>query len=95
MGLFVYTCPSVAKLYIDCLGLPLIEGIEQQITRSGVPIRYAASGFKKRGLEPRREQIGKGNQPASKLGSQVTRGGNTAHRTVTMQMIMMKGITPL
>ena len=35
------------------------------------------------------------DQAASMLGSQVTRGGNTAHKTVTMQIMMMNGMTPL
>ena len=34
-------------------------------------------------------------QPTSLLGSHVTSGGNTAHRTVTSTMMAMKGTTPL
>ena len=36
-----------------------------------------------------------GDQLASMLGSQVTSGGNTAQSAVTIQMMIMNGITPL
>ena len=67
----------------------------QKKPKSGVPIRYAASRLKREDWNLGESKLEMDNQLASKLGSQVTRGGNTAHRTVTMQMIMMKGITPL